>query len=229
MTTLIIEDDPTLVLDLEIMLSEIGYTKNRVASTVREAEQLVAIQKPDLMLVDVFLKGEETGIHLYKKIASRKIPTVFITASTDPKLYEAVKEIRAVPYLVKPFDQITLKSAIDQSMRMEVKVESKKLLIKHGTDYQQVSISDIIWIESDRNYCIIHTLNRRYIIRLSLVKLMQKIDDVAIAFVNRRTAVRLSNVRKVSFKNNELEITGQTFPIGRAYKKELRNRLNLLN
>lgn len=227
MTTLILEDDPNAVLDLEIMLHRMGYERSQVAKNVQEAEQLLTMQKPDLMLVDIFLEGEENGIDFYQKVASKNIPTVFITASRDPELYEAVKEIETIPYLVKPFDQITLKSAIDQSMQTRIK--EKKLLIKKGDRYQEVLINDIIWIESDRNYCMIYTQEGRYIIRQSLVKLMQEIDNVDIAFVNRGTAVHLSKVSKVSFKNNELTVNEQTFSIGRAYKKELRNRLDLLN
>ncbi|KOS04846.1 Fis family transcriptional regulator [Flavobacterium akiainvivens] len=100
---LIVEDQFIEANDLEIMLLKAGYQVAGIANSVAEALKLIEKEKPGLVLVDIFLKGKETGIDLAGVLNEKAIPFIFISANSNHEVLMAAKATQPYGFIVKPF------------------------------------------------------------------------------------------------------------------------------
>ena len=114
---LIVEDESIIVKSLENRLTKAGYNVVGVASTGEEAIQLAHIFAPNLILMDIKLRGEMTGIEAAEEI--RKffdIPVVYLTSYNDEHTFQKAKETNPFAYLQKPFDGEQLQRVLDLTL-----------------------------------------------------------------------------------------------------------------
>lgn len=113
-TILITEDEQVVAQDLKITLEGFGY---RVAGIALSGEQAIALAeqvRPDLVLMDIFLAGEMTGIQAAEEIRSRlDVPIIFLTAYSEAQIIEQVRETGPYGYLLKPFNEQEMYIAIE--------------------------------------------------------------------------------------------------------------------
>ncbi len=114
MRVLVIEDNAVLSLTLEVMLKKLGFSKIKKAYTPKEALALIDEFEPDLLLVDINLDSDLSGIDIVR-IAQKKRPlsVVYTTANSDQYHRELAKETPHEAYLIKPLNFRTLSSAIE--------------------------------------------------------------------------------------------------------------------
>jgi len=109
---LIVEDEPLVAFDIESMLADEGYevvaTVDKFAAAIEKLDR----EKVDLVICDVRLHGDQTGIQLAREACKRGIPVLFATAHVPP---DADK--MAVGCLIKPFNMRTLKAALESVNR----------------------------------------------------------------------------------------------------------------
>jgi len=110
---LIVEDDYLIATDLQRILEKAGYIVTGLADSVEEALQIIGNVRPDIVLLDIFLKGEMTGIDLARTLKQRNIPFVFLTANSNQKVMEEVKKTEPYGFLVKPFRDKDVLSALE--------------------------------------------------------------------------------------------------------------------
>ena len=105
-TILITEDEQVVAEDLRITLEGFGYAVAGVAATGEAAIQVAEAARPDLVLMDIYLAGEMTGIEAAEVIRSRlDIPVIFLTAYSDSEIIEEVRKTGPYGYLLKPFNE----------------------------------------------------------------------------------------------------------------------------
>ena len=100
---LIVENEFLIADDLRVILERAGYQVIGVAESVTEAKALIEQQTPSIVLLDIFLVGEQTGIHLAQWLSERDIPFVFLSANLSDSLLEAAKVTQPYGFLNKPF------------------------------------------------------------------------------------------------------------------------------
>jgi signal transduction histidine kinase len=114
---LIVEDEPLIALDLKQRLGKMGYS---VVATTDSADLAVsaALQhQPDLILMDIRLRGEVTGIEAAAQIKeSIPIPLIFLTAHADSATLKQATTTQPFGYVVKPFDNEDLITAIETAL-----------------------------------------------------------------------------------------------------------------
>jgi CheY-like chemotaxis protein len=112
---LIIEDEPMIALDIASMVEQRGHTVVGIAATHKEAVELAAAKRPGLILADIQLADDSSGIAAVNEILEdHAVPTVFITAFPERLL---TGDRREPVYLVtKPFDPETLDVTISQAL-----------------------------------------------------------------------------------------------------------------
>jgi len=110
---LIVEDEFIVANDLKMILKKEGYTVVGIASSTTQARAMVTAKKPDWVLLDIILKGDETGIDLAWELLECKTPFLFISANTNQSTLEAVKKTQPYGFLVKPFRQRDLLVMLD--------------------------------------------------------------------------------------------------------------------
>jgi len=115
-TILVVEDEFITGADLQSKLKKMGYNVPRVVDTGKKAIDAAAELKPDLVMMDITLKEEMTGIEAADIIGKRGIPVIFLTAHSDDTTVE--KAVRSVPfgYLIKPLDERALKTTVQMAL-----------------------------------------------------------------------------------------------------------------
>src|SRR5262245_19443249 len=110
---LIVEDESLIAMELETYLGDFGLDVVGVADTGDGAIDLAAKHRPDLLMMDVMLKGAMDGIEAARRIrAALDIPVVFLTAYGDEATLERAKSTAPYGYLLKPYRPDSLRAAV---------------------------------------------------------------------------------------------------------------------
>jgi len=149
---LIVEDEFIVANDLQLILKQAGYILIGIAVSAEEALEHIAKNKPDLVLLDIYLEGEQSGIDLAKKLKAKNIAFVYLSANSNQTILEEAKKTDPYGFLVKPFREkdllVTLEIAsyrhqnsIESRLRQEELLLKKLSSIRHQTleceDYLQ--------------------------------------------------------------------------------------------
>ncbi|MGB3908741.1 MAG: response regulator [Methanomethylovorans sp.] len=111
---LVVEDENIVALEIKKRLQKLGYIVPSVASTGEDAISKVEGILPDLVLMDIMLKGEIDGIHAAGEIRKRfNIPVVYLTAYSDEETLQRAKLTEPYGYILKPFEENDLRTTIE--------------------------------------------------------------------------------------------------------------------
>lgn len=130
---LIVEDDGIIAKDLQNILSGMGYKVCGIASNADDAVRKFEEYHPDLVIMDIVIKGYADGIETASRIRSRRnVPIVYLTAHTDDMTLVRAKITEPFGYILKPFDEKELLITIEMALykhEMEIKLrESEETL-----------------------------------------------------------------------------------------------------
>ncbi|MFA0834358.1 MAG: methanogen output domain 1-containing protein [Methanobacterium formicicum] len=147
---LIVEDESIVAMDIKHRAEGLGYEVTAITPSGEEALEHVARNRPDLVLMDIVLKGEMDGIEAAQKVRDNyDIPVVYLTAYSDERTLKRAKITEPFGYIIKPFEDRELHSAVEVALykhQMESKLkESEKWL---STTLE--SIGDAV-IATDKN------------------------------------------------------------------------------
>ncbi len=138
---LLVEDESIEALDIKRTLESFGYEVPYIASKGEEAAEKALEIIPDLILMDIVLKGEIDGIEAISKIKELNIPFIYLTAHSEESTIERAKLTEPAGYIIKPYDSTELKYAIElaiykKKMEKELKKSEEKyrLLVEGQTD-----------------------------------------------------------------------------------------------
>ncbi|MGI0483879.1 response regulator [Pantanalinema rosaneae CENA516] len=110
---LIVEDELLIAHNLARMLKKLGYVVVDIVSSGEKAIQVAAEKQPDLILMDIVIKGQINGVEAAQIIRSQyQIPIVYVTAYTDERTVQRAKETGAYGFVVKPFKKEQLHGTI---------------------------------------------------------------------------------------------------------------------
>lgn len=114
---LVVEDENIVAMDIERGLRHLGYSVVGRASRGKDALEQAAEHRPDLVLMDIQLKGAMDGVEAADRIRREfHIPVVFLTAYADEPTLERAKRAEAYGYLLKPFEESELHSVIEVAL-----------------------------------------------------------------------------------------------------------------
>ncbi len=113
-TILIVDDERSVAMLINCTLQEAGYVVSGIASTAREAFDHAAVERPDLVLMDIGLGGEADGVEAARRIYfALDIPVIFLTGLMDDETFERARDAQPVGFLLKPFEPRSLRDAIE--------------------------------------------------------------------------------------------------------------------
>jgi two-component system, sensor histidine kinase and response regulator len=113
----VVEDEPVIALDIQRRLTRLGYKVVAIAENAKTALEHVAQLQPDLILMDIRLRGESSGIEAAAQIQEQfHLPVIFLTAHTDEITLEQAKATRPFGYVIKPFETHDLSIAIELAL-----------------------------------------------------------------------------------------------------------------
>ncbi len=110
---LIVEDQFIEANNLQMILEKEGYKVCTIARSVPIALEIIESEKPDLVLLDIFLQGNLTGIDLARKLREKDIGFVYLSANSNKKTLDEAKITRPYGFLVKPFREKDILVTLD--------------------------------------------------------------------------------------------------------------------
>jgi len=126
----IVEDEALVARDIEISLGDLGFAVSGTASSGEKAIIKVGENRPDLVLMDIMLKGEMNGIETASEIRARfNIPVIYLTAHADEEMFQSAKLTEPFGYILKPFEERDLGRTIDMALyRHKMGMKAKREL-----------------------------------------------------------------------------------------------------
>lgn len=114
---LVVDDEAIITMQLEERLSTMGYSVAGMAASGEDAVDKARSTRPDLVLMDIVMPGKMNGIEAAKIINEElDIPVVFVTSYADDTIIQKAKSVRPYGYIVKPFNELEIKAAIEVAL-----------------------------------------------------------------------------------------------------------------
>ena len=127
---MIVEDERITAEDLKDLLTHLGYTVTAVVSTAEDAIREVRRDQPDLVMMDIQIKGETDGIETARTLRERfNIPVVYLTAFADSATLDRAKLAEPLGYIVKPFQENELQASIEMALhknRVDARIRERQ-------------------------------------------------------------------------------------------------------
>lgn len=226
-------------------LRKLGYNVVAICSNGEDAIRAAEEHAPDLVLMDIMLKGDMSGIEAAEQIRSRfNMPIIYLTAYADESTLSKAKITEPYGYIIKPFKEIDLRTSIEMAQYKHQKetdvrkerdflysiVENKDfkdiIFVKSNSRLVKVRTKDIYFIEALKDYVVINTLNARYTIHSTMKDIERKLSPNEFVRVHRSFIVRIDKIVAIESPNLLLEDEKKPIPIGGSYKDELTKKIN---
>jgi DNA-binding LytR/AlgR family response regulator len=242
---LISEDEVIIAEDLAASLEELGYETCAI-DPGEDTIDLIRESHPDLVLLDINLHGNADGIEIGARIREEfNIPFIYLTAYADHATIDRAKKTEPDGFLVKPFDEKSLRSAIEIALYKhdnnlkepngngttanppkEQEVMSEYIFVKVKHRIIKVHYSDILWVEAYDNYSFIVTAEQKYLVSSTLKDMEQKLPSQNFVRVHRSYIANLDKIE--ALEENSVVFAKGDIPIGKSYKKTLMSRFNII-
>jgi DNA-binding LytR/AlgR family response regulator len=245
---LIVEDESIVAKDIQQTLIRLGYHISGIASSGEKAIQLMQSENTDLVLMDIMLKGDMTGIDVAKVIQDKyDIPIIYLTAYADDVTISKAKYTEPYGYIIKPFKEIDVQTAIEIALYKHSKQQELTrerdflfsiveqgssqrdfLFIKSGGKQNKLKTIDILFIEALKDYVIIYTKDSKFTIHSTMKEIESNLGFKDFIRVHRSYIVRLDKIETIEFSNLTLEDIQKFIPIGGSYRDELAKRIKTI-
>lgn len=242
-TFLVVEDDMIIAAKLSMLLTKLGYEVTGIVPRGDEALRHVRENPPDIVLLDINLKGTLDGIetaHALHELADT--PIIYVTANTDEATFNRAKATRPYAFIGKPIKNIDLQRAIELTIsRMaseqrpvtepdrgesEPVVLDDRIFVRHKDRMVKLVIDDILYLEADRNYCHIYTTTGDYTLTTTLKVMEEKLSGGCFLRIHRSFLVNLRKVDEVA--ESHIVINRKTLPLSHLLRDELLKRIRMV-
>lgn len=226
MKVIILQDSPSSSLNYELILRNLGVQIIAVLNSWQEAAPHIKREVPDFLLVDLFSGSVEIALNFIRTLSSTSIPAIICSGYPNIKDIDESIEAGVKAFITKPIDQRVLifhvKKLLHEleqqdKLRNYLVITAKRRLIK-------ISFNKIIKIQIDGNYSYVHlNSEKRYVLKLSLKKIMEQLDPKQFLRCHRSTVVNLNYVQSIELTENSIHLNnGMILELGRKYKSSLK-------
>lgn len=243
---LIVEDNVIIADDMQSMLEEIGY---EIVDNVIVYEQAVEVLKNnhvDLVLIDIILASDKTGIDLGKHIRDvYNIPFIFVTSNSDRATVENAKTVKPDGYLVKPFEQQDLYTSIEIALSnfnyakkdkgnaiagnegdafTSNSVLKDSIFVKKQHLYYRIQFGDIQFIKADNVYLEVNTVDKKFLVRSPLKDYLEKLPKDKFYRAHKSYIVNVDHIDAINSK--DIMINNNLIPISKDFKEFIISSMN---
>jgi DNA-binding LytR/AlgR family response regulator len=220
---LIVEDEFLIAETISEILTNIGCSKIRMVSTVEEAITEIEFRKPQIVLTDINLGREKTGIDLGNLLHTKyHIPFIYITSHSSPEILGKAKHTRPNAYIIKPFKKEDLMVAIELALfnsttNINNASAYQELIVKEGRAIVRLNCDDIKWMETEGNYTTINLVDaKRRVVRIPISELQQQLPTQQFVRIHKSYLINKKHITEL--RTNSVIIQENELPIGRAYQ-----------
>ena len=240
---LVVEDEMVIGANISLELTNMGFEVTGIVPRGEEALHHIKQNPPDIVLLDIQLKGKIDGIETAQIMQKEfNIPVIYLTANADNFNFNRAKITHPYAFISKPYKKLDLQRAIELTV-LQIQAEktpqktnggnevlayilSDYLFVRNNDKLVKVEIKDIFYIEAERNYCRIYSKDKEYLLVMTLKEMDEKLPQKHFIRVHRSFIVNLSKIDEIS--TSHIVIGKTAIPVSKALKEELLNRLQTL-
>lgn len=239
---LIVEDEMIIGAKISMQLSTLGYEVTGILSRGEEVAAHVVESKPEIILMDINLKGSMDGIEVATQLQKTvDTPIIYLTANSDEATFNRAKSTKPYAFISKPFNQLDLQRAIELTIsRMgetggQLATENPeepafilndRIFVRHKEKMIKIMLADIFYIEADRNYSHLYTKERDYVLAITLKTIDEKLPSKHFMRIHRSFIINVTHVEEVA--EGSVKIGQQTIPLGAGMREVLLNSIRTL-
>ncbi len=244
---LIVEDEMIIAADISLQLTNLGYEVSGITPRGEDALKNIESTRPDIVLMDIALKGEMDGVETAQAILDNyQIPVIFLTSNVDNATFQRAKATKPYGFIAKPFDPDDLQRAIELTLERieeeqsssthsdnepetnEISILNDRLFIRYKEELVKVFIKDILFVEADRAYCKLLTSEKEYILATPLSKIETQLPKLEFMRVHRSFVVNLTHIDAIADNHEYLKFSNRMIPISRRLRDEVVKRLRVV-
>ena len=247
--TLIVDDEPLARERLAGLLA--GEPDIEIVGQARDGEEAVngiQLQTPDLVFLDVQMP-QMNGFDVIEAVGSDRMPLVIFVTAYDQHALRAF-QVRALDYLLKPFDRERFTDALERARRQIERDEtgdlgrrllalvkdlrkdqprSDRLVVKSGGRLFFLRTDEIDWIEAAGNYVRLHVGTTSHLLRETMNAIEGRLDPEKFFRIHRCRIVNMERIQELQpWLNGEYAVllrTGTRLTLSRGYREKLQERL----
>ena len=238
---LIVEDEMIIAANISLELTKLGYEVTGIVSRGEEVMVHLKEESPDLLLMDINLKGKMNGVETVIMLQKTyDIPVIYLTANADEAHFNMAKITKPSAFISKPFKKLDLQRAIELAvvnlkekvMTEELEVSdapyilSDAIFVKHHEKMVKVIIEQILYIEAERNYCRIHSKGKEYLLVMTLKDLNEKLPGEHFLRIHRSFIINIAQIEEVA--GTHVVIGRKAIPISKSMRSDLLKRLQTI-
>lgn len=238
---LIVEDEMLIGAKISLQLTALGHEVTGILPRGEEALQNIQTNTPDIVLLDINLKGNLNGIDTAGALRKNhpQIAIIYLTANSDEATFNLAKATKPEAFIAKPFKQLDLQRAVelvisrmDESKNAVADVPvagdhpfilSDRIFIKYKEKILKIMLDEILYIEAERNYSRIFTQKKQHVLSITLKVIEDKLPVNLFQRVHRSYVINLKHVDEVA--EQHVTIGQFSIPLGSGMKAQLLERL----
>lgn len=221
--TIVVDDEPLARARIIHLLNEyedvliIGEGRNG-----REASRLIEDYKPDLAFLDIQMP-DFTGFEAIARVKQESMPFIIFVTAFDQYALQAF-DVKAVDYLLKPFDNERFKKALEHArkqlqLRDNAILHQRMIQLLQEYRYQQtgeltafeikdkgkthlINVNDVQWLEAQGNYVQLHLARQSWLLRETLQHLEDQLDKTLFLRIHRSLLLNIHYIQKVKYEGN---------------------------
>lgn len=238
----IVEDEMIIAANISLQLTDLGYEVTGIVPRGEDALIHIQENKPDIILLDINLKGNIDGIETAELMQKENtIPIIYLTANADQEHFDRAKKTNPSAFISKPFKKLDLQRSIELTINrlqdnqgvLEVEEDNSSsfilsdcIFVKHHEKMVKIVIKDILYIEAERNYSCIHSKGKDYLLVTTLKNIDMKLPTAHFLRIHRSYIVNISQIDEVA--STHIVIGKKAIPITKQLKGELMKRLQTI-
>lgn len=223
----IVEDDEEFAENIETIMDLLGYSVVGKESNGEKSINLIFNLMPDLILLDLMLSGNLSGIDVALKIREfTQVPIVFITGYSDKGYLENIALLEGNYFIHKPFSNEMLSSIVYLAIikhKASLKI-TNTLNIRDKGFIVPIKVEEILMLKADGLYTRIYTRQKQYIVRDILKDISAKLSVNTFIRIHKSYIINIDHV--TSFNSKYVTLLDYIVPIRRGYFKEFAQLLN---
>jgi DNA-binding LytR/AlgR family response regulator len=210
-----------------------------------QAVEVLKNNQVDLVLIDIILASDKTGIDLGKHIRDQyNIPFIFVTSNSDRATVENAKTVKPDGYLVKPFEQQDLYTSIEialSNFNYSKKENTKEIdeagesftsnsvlrdsiFVKKQHLYYRIQFKDIQFIKADNVYLEVNTADKKFLVRSPLKDYLEKLPQNKFYRAHKSYIVNVDHIDAINSK--DIVINNNLIPISKDFKEFILSSMN---
>ncbi len=232
---LIVEDEVLVAEEIAADMEDYGFEITEIAISSEECLSAIENDVPNIILMDINIKGNKDGIDTAKLIhQTSNIPIIYLTANSDSKTLKRALESGPKAFISKPYHKKDLYSAIEiacnkhneELIEEQSAIVNDSFFVKDGDYYTKLKFDAINYLEADGSYCNIYTNTKKFTLSTNLNHFQNSNKSNVFTRIHRSFIININKVE--AFDKDSVIINSKAIPISKPHQKEIMKFFNKL-